>query len=391
MGIFGGSKKEKLVAVFDIGSGSVGGALAHIPEDGNLLPEIITSARTEIAFQENLDFATFTEDMIGALKETAKTIYNSRLGAPKEIVCVLASPWYLSETRLVKTERTTHFVFNKRIADELLQNEITALDKEYKKKYSDTDSLPEMIESKTLSVMLNGYPIDNPMGVKAKSVEMNIIVSLSPKLCLDKIRETLSGTFHHTPILFESFVTASYLAVRDKYISPDSYLLIDIGGEITDVSIVSKGILKASLSFPFGRQALFRMIMKNMNVDVREAQSVFSLYASNTLEEGRKEKFSSVLEEIKKSWNSAFRVALDSLPRTLTLPSAIFLTADSDVTTWFSNILECEEYLKSLSSDKKCTVVTMKGPEFLDMCKVKSGGCDPFLMIEAISVMRQNK
>jgi hypothetical protein len=40
-------------------------------------------------------------------------------------------------------------------------------------------------------------------------------------------------------------------------------------------------------------------------------------------------------------------------------------------------------------ADHKCTVITLEGPEFLTMCSVKDGTCDPFLMVEAIGVMRK--
>jgi hypothetical protein len=73
-----GNKKEKVVAIFDIGSGSVGGAITRVPTDGKGIPTIIKSARSEVVSREELDFKVFLDDMLNALSSTAKAnIINS--------------------------------------------------------------------------------------------------------------------------------------------------------------------------------------------------------------------------------------------------------------------------------------------------------------------------
>jgi len=138
------------------------------------------------------------------------------------------------------------------------QKEISSLAQLYKTKYGALDSAPEMIEQHTMDVSLNGYSVNEPLGKKCNLLEMNMIISLAPKLCLDKIRETLSKTFHHINVTFSSFTVDSFLAIRHKYIAPDSYLLLDISAEITDVGIVTKGVLK-SFIFSFRQKYIFQI------------------------------------------------------------------------------------------------------------------------------------
>jgi hypothetical protein len=387
MGLFS-SKKEKLVAIFDIGSGSVGGALVKIPMDKESLPTIIKSVRTDIVDREEIDFDLFLKDMILALGFTSRSIYESSLGAPDEIVCVLASPWYISETRMIKISKERSFTFTKKIVDELLAKEIESFNLIYKNKYG-VDSTSEVIEHPVIGVALNGYHVDDPMGKKTRSIELDMVISLSPKVCLDKIQETISQNFHHTPISFSSFMMSSYIAVRDRYMNHDSYLLLDIGGEVTDVGIISKGIIRDSLSFPYGRKTLFRNISKKLNIELRDAYEIFSLFNRDTLSEKEKDKLLPVLEIMQKLWGASFKECINTLPRTLTLPSTMFLTIDSDVKDWFVKIINNEEYIQSMVPNKKFTLVTIDGPEFLNMCNINNGTCDPFLMIESISVMRK--
>jgi len=387
--LFTPKKKEKLIVIFDIGSGSVGGALVRIPLVGNGVPVILKYTRTDIKFHEKFDFKSFMKDMALALDTTSNSLYKMKIGAPDEIVCVLASPWYLSETRVVKMAKEKPFTFTKRLASELIQKEISALTQSYKDKYGNLESAPQMIEQNTMAVSLNGYAIQDPLGKKCHFLEMNIVISLVPKLCLDKIREILSKTFNHIDVTFSSFTVATYLAVRDKYVTLDSYLLLDISGEITDVGIVTKGVLKSVLSFPFGKKTFFQYICTKLEIELRDAKELFKLFSEDNLSEKYKKKVVPLFKSIENSWGEAFSQCVSTLPRTLILPSTIFLTADNDIKSWFVNVLRNEEHIQSTSSDHKSIVLTLDGPEFLNMCSVSEGTCDPFLMIEAIAIMRK--
>jgi len=387
--LFGVNKKERTVAIFDIGSGSVGGAIVRMPFDNKKIPIILKSVRSEIKTHSDFDFNVFMKDMLSSLDETANSLYHLKAGAPDEIVCVLASPWYLSETRIVKIAQEKSFIFTKRLANELIQKEISAFKDPYKSKYGSLESIPEMIEQHTMSVSLNGYAIGDPLGRKCKLLEMDMVISLAPKLLLDKIRQVLLKTYHHKNVSFSSFTVATYFAVRDKYVIPDSYLLLDISGEITDVGIVTKGVLKSVLSFPFGKKTFFKYMCTKLEIELRDAKELFKLYSEDNLSDAFKKKVEPLFKSIENSWGEAFSKCLSTLPRILILPNTIFLTADNDIKNWFVNVLQNEENIQSMVSAHKCIVSTLDGPEFLNKCDIKEGTCDPFLMIEAIAIMRK--
>ncbi|MBK5215301.1 MAG: hypothetical protein JJE53_00625 [Candidatus Pacebacteria bacterium] len=388
--IFSSQKKERVVAIFDIGSGSVGGALVKIPANNQGIPIIIKSVpNNEIKFSKDLNFNSLLKNMTSALYLTAHSLYLKKSGAPDEIFCVMSSPWYLSETRIIKMTRDKPFLFNKRLADDLINKEITSFYEIYKNKYGNSEGSPEILDKNIMNVSLNGYKIIDPLGKRGKSLEISMFISLSPKLCLDSIRNTLSRVHHHIDVNFSSFTVATYLAVRDKYINQDSYLLLDISGEITDVGIVSDGVLKAVLSFPFGKRTFYNQICSKLEIELRDAKELFKLYRSNSLSIDYRKKVEPVFKSIEKSWNESFYQCIASLPKTLMLPNTIFLTADNDIKNWFADVLRNEVYIQPLKTNHKCTVISIDGPEFLNMCGVKDGVCDPFLMIEAISIMRK--
>lgn len=391
MGFLNTKKKDKLVAIFDVGSGSVGAALTLIPSDTTKIPTIIRSVRTDFTFRHEPDFALFEKDMFEALLKTSEALYNSKAGAPSEIYCVLASPWYISETRIIKMERPISFTFTQKIADDLVEKETISLTSSYKKKYPNDISAPKLIEQNIIKVNLDGYQVVDPISKNARQVEMNMIISLSPEDCIENIKETLSKTFHHIPITFSSFTTSAYLAIRDKYISEDSYILVDIGGEVTDIAIISKDILQASLSFPFGRKTFFRFLSSNLSLDFKEAYSLFSLYNSKTLERSMQDKMIKALDSVSKSWSGAFQESIKGLFYKMILPKTVFIIADIDIKPWFADIIKNEESTNPIAEGGNHNVLTLEGAEFLDMCQVKDSVCDPFLMIEAIAIMRKQK
>lgn len=387
--LFSFGKKEKTFAIFDIGSCSVGGALVKVTQDENKIPSILKSVRTDIKTRKELKFDVFMKDMVAALHETASSLYDKKAGAPDEIICVLASPWYVSETRVIKMVEGKQFLFNKRLANDLIQKEVKNLETVFNEKYGDSEGKPEIIEQHIMSVSLNGYPVNDPLGRRCKLLEMNMIISLAPRMCLDMIRETLSKTFHHTKVSFATFTVSTYFAVRDKYVAPNSYLLLDISGEVTDVGIVTKGVLRSVLSFPFGKKTFFKYICTKLEIELRDAEELFKLYIENNLTGEFRKKVEPLFLSIENSWGEAFRACVATLPRTLILPSTIFLTADNDIKKWFADVLQSEEHIQEMVQDHKCNVVTLEGPQFLNMCQIKDGACDPFLMIETIAIMRK--
>lgn len=393
MGFFTKSKnKEKTIAIFDIGSGSVGGAIVRIPVEGEGKPSILKSVRTEIDYNKyKLKSNLFTKNMLKTLNSTANSLYNSKGGAPDEIVCVVASPWYSSETRIVRMKKETPFIFTEKIAEELLKKEITNIKADYKKKNKTLYNELEIMEQHIMNVSLNGYKVEEPLGMKTMSVEMNMFVSSSQKFFLDKIKKVISNSFHHTPISFSSFIIASYFAVRDKYVSPDSYLLIDVGGEMTEVGIVSKGILKASLSFPFGRRTFFKYMYTKLDIELRDAQELFDLYNNGHLSALKRKKVEELFKSIEGSWGESLRQSIAGLPHVLALPSTIFLTADSDMVQWFTEVINNEKFIQSMTIQHKSIVIPLVASEFTEICSIKEGvDYDPFLMIEAIAVTRKN-
>jgi len=68
---------------------------------------------------------------------------------------------------------------------------------------------------------------------------------------------------------------SSFTVVRDMHIQKENFLLLDIGGEVTNISMVKKNILRESISFPLGCNFLPRGVASNLKCSLNEANLWF--------------------------------------------------------------------------------------------------------------------
>ena len=101
--------------IFDIGSGSVGGALVTYATDS--APRVRYSRRLPIPFQQELDFERFVRAMLSTLLDVALKVQSEGIPAMvsaegksiqiDEVLCIFSAPWTLSNADpLTEAQRT---------------------------------------------------------------------------------------------------------------------------------------------------------------------------------------------------------------------------------------------------------------------------------------------
>lgn len=390
--LFSSRKKEQeMVAIFDLGSASIGGALVVLPkgDDTGRKPNIIYSVRYPVAFQEDIDFERFTTLMLEALEEVARKMKEAAPVVPQRTFCFLASPWYASQTRIIKLSKLSPFVFTEKIANGLIQKELQAFEDSYLKKYATLSNRPRVIEKKNIGVTLNGYKTNKPFGKKAKELEISLFISMSPEDVLDSIEERIK-TFLTVPrVEFSSFLFSSFVVTRDVFPDKKNFLLLDIGGEITDISLVKNDVLSESLSFPFGKNVFIRRIASRMKRSKEEAMSLLSLYLDGRAEKSLSQKIDRIMQETKDDWINHFEKALVDISGGLSLPSTIFFTADPYVVAWFKEAIKKERFSQYTLTEREFNVIVLEARSLHGFCEFGSDvERDPFLILESIYLNR---
>jgi len=378
---------NKLVLVFDVGSSSVGGALFLVQESG--IPKIVFTVHEPIVLQKTLNVDKFLVSTLKSLEIVVGKVYGARLGGPEEIFCILSSPWRISETRVIRLEKNVPFLFNTKIADSLIQKEITLFEEKYVAKYDDAKSLVRSIEFKNIKTMLNGYEMQNPLNQKVKEIEMNIFISISPEQVLKKIEEMIGKCFHIKDIKFCSSTLAAFAVVRDMYPHDENFLLMDIGGEVTEISMAKKNILRESISFPLGLNFMIRGVSSSLHSPVSEAKSLISLFKDGHAAELIAKKLGSVLDKLKKEWLKSFQESLANLSNDISVPSTIYLIVDKEMADFFSDVIKNEQFNQYTLTESKFEIVILDIEVFQGMSTFERDTLrDPALTMDSIYIDR---
>lgn len=388
MAIFSRNKdKGELVLAFDIGSSSVGGVFFCTQKSG--IPKIITTVREPITLEKDIDASQFLALTMKSLDIVAGKIYKAGLGAPKSIFCVLSSPWHVSQTRVIKLEKNTPFIFTAKLANELVKKEIALFEEEYLVKYPNTESKVRSIEFKNIKTMLNGYETPNPLNQKAKELEMTIFISISPEQVLKKVEETIRSHFNFEDIKFSSFILSSFSVVRDMYIHNEDFLLVEIGGEVTDIAMAKKNVLRESISFPFGRNFIIRKVASILHSSLDEAKSFISLLKDGHASVPVVKKVTPVIDKLKMEWLGKFQESLVNLTNDISIPATIYIAVDKDFENFFCQIIETEQFNQYTLTESKFKIIFLSTELFHGMAEFQENIVrDPFLIIDSIYINR---
>ena len=313
-----------LVAVINISSASVEGLLMEI---GRPKPKIFGSfsAETNPSFVFKADF--LEREIKKALEATFKNL--AKKAGPKgadEVFCLLASPWYAGQTRILHFSDQEPFEVTPFLINKLKEDE--------KKLLKDKDL--RLVEKEEVKYVLNGYAMENPFGKRTKNFELYLYISFAKKNFMNEV-EGLAKKFLKTPAV--SFQTASFVGfkgLKSLFCLKDNFLFIDFSEETTEVVLSRDGYLEETASFAQGSHYFVRRLAQALNIPLGEAVSLLGQYEENHLRPEEKQKIDAILEEAKEKWLSLFARVLEGMSGAFFMPQKIFFLASGG---FFDNLL----------------------------------------------------
>jgi cell division ATPase FtsA len=386
-------QEEEIVAVFDIGNGSIGAALVSFKEHG--APVILYTHREPITYIHHITSKRLLESMLVLLKTVAARVQKEGLPKVKALhhhhsvrrgFCIFSSPWYLSQTRVMKVEKEEPFEITSQLIDTIIKKEEEQFLQSLKEgKYEqmfghDT----RLLEKKIIHTRLNGYEIAQPMGKKARELELTFFSSFISSTILKSVQDTLSHFFHFKSIQFYSYALASWSVVRDMNPDLSDFLFIDVTGEVTDVMLTHDGVLSDTVTFPLGRSMVLRKIVDELSVPPEVAVSFLSLIKQSTGDKVFIEKMKNVLTGTQEFWFTAFLKTVKEFKQSHMLPKKIFITADADVAYIFKEALSAPMPEELNMPENKFEVIILDSEIVKAIAQVAGGvSRDAFLSIDS--------
>jgi cell division ATPase FtsA len=356
-------KIKKSAVLVDVGSSSVTTSLVFFE---NNISTVVAIETTDISILTDLSYSGFEREMQKALSASLnKILHNVTIPLSFINVC-LSSPWFASQVRTAKLSRSTPFVASKIVLDDMVKRELKAFEEEQVKEKILQDEKVRVIESQTIKVRLNGYEINDPVGLSAKELELTIFISIASENTLKSIEDIIGKVFT-SPIMFSSFLSMTYLVSRDFFPHQENYVLIDIGGEVTDISLVKNRGLLQSLSFPCGRNFILRHLAGCLKRTIPESKTLWTLHSENKTNGKVKEICEIALTDAKNEWQTMFQKSLYNASKDLYIPNVIFLTIEDDLVDWFIDTIKNEQFHQSLLAGMDFKVIPLNSALFKDL------------------------
>lgn len=345
---------------FDCGTSAVRAALfSRSQKDAFSKPDVIEVIRfpfSPAAYMDARQLQQKTREGIGQIIKKIPSSFQ-----PKEIILGLSSPFYISKTiRRTRQRQEPHVFITEEESKSLVEEARHTFENDAKK--NSTDS--EIMTFTTLSqkTYINGYRVENPVGMAGKVIEAAFHFEATTRGVFDSIKEFFARHYSHATFHVSSIVFANFQALRAAYGNDSEFLIIDIGGEVTEITLVAEGVLEQVVSLPMGHAMLLREMVAFLGVSLTDASFIISLYAEHTLESKKEAKIQTLITEFQDTWHKKLLLVLTAFTERYDVPPRIFLTGGGVLP--FHKDISSEDIFRSIFY-KKTPLVEFATPEIL--------------------------
>lgn len=393
MNFFFCQRKLTSEIIFDIGSGSIAGSIVVHAKDQS--PYVVYTYRASISHEPAKTLSQFTKSMVSTLELVADMLL--KRGIPKlkqeegtscsieKISCFYSSPWFISQTKILRLSEREPIVFTQSLLDKIIHDE----EKHFAEESKDAQSIfhkdqVRLVEKRITRIRLNGYETHEPFGKQASTIEVSLFLSALSKKVVAEVEEALLRTWRGIKISHHSFALAAFAVLRNMFVNQSSFVIVDVSGEMTDVSFVHDGMLLETLSYPMGRRAVIRKLSQELSIDYGLAKSILALHLKGELHSSVT-KIESVLASSKKDWLTHLEHVLATIVHTTPVPPTLYLLTDADVLPFFESTLTIGSMGDYVLGGKNFRVISVKDSMFESVVRYKpSANKDFFLAVEAL-------
>lgn len=309
---------------FDCGTSGVRAALfSYSQKDVSAKPyvsEIINFPFMPAAYMDAQELKQKTR---AGIQQIIKKIPSSF--QPQEIIIGLSAPFYISKTiHATRQRQQPELVITESEFQDLIAETKHTFEDEAKKRVTDNEIITfTALPQKT---HVNGYQVENPVGMAGKIIETSFYFEATTQTVLHSLKEFFAHQYPHTVFHISSIALGNFRSLCAIYGNDSGFLIIDIGGEITEITLTIEGILEQVTPLPMGHMMLLRETSALLNVSLTDASFIINRYADHTLESKQEAKIKSLIMEFQYVWRKKMLIVLSAFAEQYDVPPHIFFT-----------------------------------------------------------------
>ncbi|OJI08048.1 hypothetical protein BK005_01515 [bacterium CG10_37_50] len=339
MSFFSWPKKTKQsIGLIDLGSGSV--SLVIVNSTGQIIWSALKTFKSRAS--DNLEtFLTEAEDVIKTSLAEIPLTLNPK---PEKYQIILPAPLFLAVSKTLSQNSDQAWLFDQTKLDVLASKSAS----DYLAKEPLLFSVLKgdknvLIENKVMSLEINGYPMKTALRQKIKFFRAKQYLSLGSKKVLSRLADAVKVSTQVNQIKFATFPLLAYQALDHLLeAKPDDYLILDAGGELTDLIAVHNRHFSSHFSFPYGLNYLLKKIATGANTNLTEAGESLRLYYEGKLETKARDRLTDILVVEQKIWLDYFIQALKKISEQTFIFPHIYLLGDDYANFFFREFLRDE-------------------------------------------------
>jgi len=258
------------------------------------------------------------------------------------VLVSFSSPWFIEKTKDIHISEQKAFIISKRFLDSILSKEEEIFRNELQKDRLDDHDTFLAIEESIVHTKINGYTLEVSLGKKTNVFDLTLCLAVLPKNIADKVSNII---LKHTSIprgrvKMHTFPLISFTVLYDIFPNVNDFIMMDITSEVTELTLVRDNTINQTVSFPSGKNFIIRQIAKAQSVPTEVAESTLHLYNMNKVNGSAVGNMQNLLADTEKEWAIYFEEAISKLSAQTSLPSKIYVTADSDVAPIFMDFMK---------------------------------------------------
>ncbi len=244
----------------------------------------------------------------------------------------------------------------------------------------------KLVNSALVSIHIDGYKVNNPIGFQGHDVAVQIYTAFAPMVhigALERVAEELS--LELLAVAAEPFAVSRSVLGTDAN-SNFTAILADVGGGTTDIAVVNDGGVEGTKMFGIGGRSFTRTIASELDLSYEDAEKLkININDENT--DDMVKSANLAIDKTLEVWIAGVELALGEFDAADHLPNRILLCGGGASLSKLVEILQQPNWHKDLPFTKKPTIHYIKPSDVVGITDA-TGDVNDHTFITAMGLLR---